>query len=106
MDRTDFYLRMLLQEFLFELTNSINLNTVNEFPQENDVDKLIELIFTLSENKNITTEYFYYFAGVASERALNKARETAIANHEDVKVEVGPCICAMATFSVYIGLDE
>lgn len=104
MDHIEYYFRIILQEFIYELTYISNPLKAERLNKIKDIDKLLQLV--LSNQESLSLNYYHFAAGVACERVMHMAIDTAIEKGKDLEEETVPCEAAVTTFLENICLFE
>lgn len=92
------YYKQALQGFAYYLTCHDDMRLAKELNEEKDIEKLEEII--LEKKKNISTEQFFYNAGMASMYTLNDA------DKNDGCDGFNACIGGLNMFEEFIGLEH
>lgn len=92
------YYKEALQSLAYYLTCHTNMDLAKELNEEDDIAKLEK--FILKKKQNISTELFFYNAGMASMYTLNDANENGGCDGFNA------CIGGLNMFDNFIGLEK
>ena len=81
MDHIEYYFRILLQEFIYQLTYISDPLEAERLNKIKDLDML--LLHVISKQKSSSLNYYHFAAGVTCERVMNMVIDNAIEKGKD-----------------------